>query len=115
MSFIVRYQSANATEHDLFESLDDALARVESLHNDPNAAGAMLFEQVPLRVQTVVRVSIGDDDPITLVEPASGADTPPAPPDPPPGAMPLSPVTPVAPAPPAPSSDDDTGKRRFSR
>jgi hypothetical protein len=73
----------------------------------------MLFKQVPLRVQTVVRVSIGDDEPITLDEPA--ADASPAPSEPPPGAMPLSPVTPVAPAPPAPSGDEDTGKRRFSR
>lgn len=114
MGFIVRYQSDSATEHELFDTLDDALVRVEALHNDPGAAGAMLFKQVPLKVQTVVRVMLEDaDEPITLEEPAAAA-TAPAPAEPPPGAMPLQPAT-VAPPPPADAGSEDSGKRRFSR
>jgi hypothetical protein len=110
MSFIVRYQSDSATEHELFDTLDDALTRVESLHNDPSTAGATLFKQVPLKVQTVVRVMLEDaDEPITLEEPAANGPT-----EPPPGAMPLQPAT-VAPPPPADTGSEDSGKRRFSR
>lgn len=115
MGFIVRYLSDTATEHEMFETLEDALARVETLHNDPSTSGAMLFKQVPLKVQTVVRVSIGDDDaPTASVEPPPAAEsTVDNPAEPPPGAMPLQPATPVPPAPAAGS--EDAGKRRFSR
>ena len=111
MSFIVRYQSDSATEHELFDTLADALARVEGLHNDPSTAGAMLFKQVPLKVQTVVRVMIEDaDEPIALEEPS-----PSGPAEPPPGAMPLQPATVAPPPPPADAGSEDSGKRRFSR
>lgn len=116
MSFIVRYQSDSATEHELFDTLDAALTRVEALHNDPGAAGAMLFKQVPLKVQTVVRVMLEDtDEPITLEEPPAAAAATPAPTEPPPGAMPLQPATVAPPPPVADAGPEDGSKRRFSR
>lgn len=111
MSFIVRYQSDSAVEHEMFETLDEALARVERLHNDPSAAGASLFRQVPLKVQTVVKVMVdGDDEPIHLEEPTGAA-----PSEPPPGAMPLQPANVASPPAPADTGSEDSGKRRFSR
>jgi hypothetical protein len=68
MAHLVRYSTP--TGDDVFEDVDgleSAVARVEQLRNDGTATDARVYAEVPLRVETVVRVSVA---PHTAPEPA---------------------------------------------
>jgi hypothetical protein len=80
MAHLVRYSTPAGD--DVFEDvngLESAVARVEQLRNDGTATDARVYVEVPLRVETVVRVSVAPHtapEPVT-VQP-SAAEAPPA-------------------------------------
>lgn len=109
MAHLVRHRTpAGDTVSTEVADLDEAVALVEQLHNDQRAEDVRVFAEVPLRVQTYVRVSVAGDaaeagSPPAAPEPADDepapavTDTPAAADAPPPAAE-----APVAPVPPPP-------------
>lgn len=106
MAHLVRYRSHDGevvTEE--VADLDAAVRRVEALRNEAAADDVRVWAEVPLRVETVVRVSVASADtpaatPSAPEAEAADDDAPPAPSapvEPPPGAM-LSPVRVEAPS-----------------
>lgn len=106
--------------------LDAAVARVEVLRNEEGADDVRVWAEVPLRVETVVRVSVATAPPPSTDQPAEPTipdatepaahepAAPAAPVDPPPGAM-LAPVRVEAPSADAEdlveASEGDGGRR----
>lgn len=95
MAHLVRHRAPSG---DLVTSevadLDAAVALVERLRNDDRAEDVRVFAEVPLRFETYVKVSIADDAPAPVAEPAPAeapvAEVPPppaAPVAPPPGVL----------------------------
>lgn len=106
MAHLVRYRSHDGevvTEE--VADLDAAVRRVEALRNEAAADDVRVWAEVPLRVETVVRVSVASADTPAATPSAPEAEaadddappTPSAPVEPPPGAM-LSPVRVEAPS-----------------
>lgn len=108
MAHLVRYRNPDGevvTEE--VADLDAAIRRVEVLRNEAAADDVRVWAEVPLRVETVVRVSVASQEadtpaatPSAPEADAADDDTPPAPSapvEPPPGAM-LSPVRVEAPS-----------------
>lgn len=112
MSHLVRHRTPTGevvTEE--VADLETAVARVEVLRNEEGADDVRVWAEVPLRVETVVRVSVDTAPPPSTDRPAeptapaasepappeAGPEPPAAPVDPPPGAM-LAPVRVEAPS-----------------
>lgn len=57
MSHVVRYQDDDGEQLEDHTSLEDALARLQELHEVGNPTGRV-YREVPVRVQTVVHVSV---------------------------------------------------------
>lgn len=79
MPHLVRYSTPAGD--DVFEDVDgleSAVTRVEQLRNDGSATDARVYAEVPLRVETVVRVSVAPHtapEPVT-VQPSSANASP---------------------------------------
>ncbi len=93
------------------DSLEAALAFVETLRNDRDVTDVRVFRQVPIEFKTYYRVTVAGEDetPAAAAQtPLSVPDEPPAPraglDEPPPGSMPL--VPPAAANGDAPANDD---------
>lgn len=113
MAHLVRYRTpAGQVTTDEVADLATALARVEDLRNSGDVDDVRVFAELPLRVETVVRVSVATDDTpsdpvgdptdrVAPPEPSGEVGVPPPPVsatiDPPPGAM-LAPVRVDAPS-----------------
>jgi len=85
MAHLVRYSTPDGD--DVFEDvadLESAVVRVEQLRNDGTATDARVYAEVPLRVETVVRVSVAAHtapEPVTVPPPSDApASHEPAPP-----------------------------------
>lgn len=59
MSHVVRYQDDDGEQLEDLTSLEDALARLQELHEVGNPTGRV-YREVPVRVQTVVHVSVDE-------------------------------------------------------
>lgn len=108
MAHLVRFRTPEGEvvteEH---SDLDSAVARVEALRNEGVVGDVSVWAEVPLRFETIVRVSVAStpSEPSTSPTPTPAAEptedtappTPPGPVEPPPGAM-LSPVRVEAPS-----------------
>lgn len=120
MSFIVRHRRDGQSEpvYETFDSMEDAIGRIEALHTDADIVDSALFRQVSVRVERVVKVTIEDEPDVAApqVDEASAQDLPPAgtAAAPPPGAMPLTPSTVPSAASPVTGSEESR-KGRFSR
>lgn len=99
MAHLVRFLSPSGdpiTEE--VSDLDAAIARVQAMSNGPNPQQARVFAEVPLRVETIVRVSVADQS-VPADDAAADLSDPPVPPAAP-GDAPVPPAASVdAPAP----------------
>ena len=111
MAHLVRHRTASG-DHVTSEvaDLDAAVALVERLHNDDRAEDVRVFAEVPLRVQTYVKVSVAAATEAAPEAPVAEEPAAPAAP-----AAPEPPAAPMAPPPgvlaparvEAPSADAD--------
>jgi hypothetical protein len=81
MGYAVHHvDGTGATQLEDVATLDDALARVETLRNDGQASGVRVLREVPIEVRTYYRVVAVDEAAEPAAEP--GADAPAPAPEP---------------------------------
>lgn len=68
MSHVVLYQDADGERIEEFDGVDLALARLQELHESGNTSGRV-YREVPVKVETVVKVTLGDGGGESVVMP----------------------------------------------